>query len=384
MNGKGVQGKLILVKPAEGDAVYDSLNENLYVRNIPSTWNEETIRQFFEAYGPTVSVRMMQALPNTVGQVAMVKFAHAEHAQAARDNANATTPPGEALALNVKYADTPEDKARKQQTRAVKAAAAATGMPLPAMSGMSATLGAQQRYAPYPGAGASGGRGGPAAGGAPPSAAGGGDAGGGLQPQQPQSQSGPQPASAAPQPSTTVPSTMTAAGYDGYGSYYSSAGYYDTSAPPLPGQPQQQQAQSAASGTAAPAPAPWQQAAAQQQPTPAPKPALPGAGGAPVPALTYNPASRILVYGMPDKAGKLDMYENFARFGAVTGVRVGGGPNGFGVVQYGDRESALRALAAMNGATVMGGYQLRVTLSESASGADTAGGAQAPPLPGGV
>ncbi|PNH07588.1 ELAV-like protein 3 [Tetrabaena socialis] len=48
LNGTLVQGKLILVKHAEVDATYDVPNENLYVRNLPNSWNEEDIRQCFE------------------------------------------------------------------------------------------------------------------------------------------------------------------------------------------------------------------------------------------------------------------------------------------------------------------------------------------------
>ncbi|GIL55010.1 hypothetical protein Vafri_10676 [Volvox africanus] len=142
MNGTTVSGKIILVKPAETDAVYDLPNENLYVRNIPVSWNEEDIRQFFEKYGPLVSVRVLPPIPTSVGQVAMVRFQQLEHAQAARDGVNATTPSGEHLPLNVKFADHQDEKTRKQQSRLVKVGSGSIGPGGPGL----------HRYAPYPGA----------------------------------------------------------------------------------------------------------------------------------------------------------------------------------------------------------------------------------------
>ncbi|GIL82846.1 hypothetical protein Vretimale_8199 [Volvox reticuliferus] len=142
MNGTTVSGKIILVKPADTDATYDLPNENLYVRNIPVSWNEEDIRQFFEKYGPLVSVRVLPPIPTSIGQVAMVRFQQLEHAQTARDGANATTPGGEHLPLNVKFADHQDEKTRKQQSRLVKVGNGSNG---PGSTGL-------HRYAPYPGA----------------------------------------------------------------------------------------------------------------------------------------------------------------------------------------------------------------------------------------
>ncbi|EFJ41215.1 hypothetical protein VOLCADRAFT_107765 [Volvox carteri f. nagariensis] len=144
MNGTTVSGRIILVKSADADATYDAPNENLYVRNIPVSWNEEDIRQFFEKFGPLVSVRVLPPISTSVGQVAMVRFQQLEHAQVARDGANATIPHGEHLPLNVKFADNQDEKARKQHSRLVKSTSAG--------SGPGGHISPSQRYAPYPGA----------------------------------------------------------------------------------------------------------------------------------------------------------------------------------------------------------------------------------------
>lgn len=144
LNGTVIMGRSVLVKAADADAQYDSPNENLYVRNAPLHWNEESIRQHFSVFGTVLSVKLLPMQNHSKALAAMVRMGTVEAAEEAKNACNAVVPPGGEMALNVKYADTPEEKARKAQSKITK------------------VLGAPgNRYAPYPMAGGGGPMGGP-------------------------------------------------------------------------------------------------------------------------------------------------------------------------------------------------------------------------------
>lgn len=134
LNGRLCSGKLILVKHADADAPYDTPNENLYIRNIPKKWTEEDLRNHFGPFGEITSVKLMPTSADSPGQVAMVRFAELECATAAREKLNGVPPPGEAVALNVKFADTADEKLRK------------------AMKASKPNAPPSNRFEPYPGA----------------------------------------------------------------------------------------------------------------------------------------------------------------------------------------------------------------------------------------
>eukprot|EP00887_Chlorella_sp_A99_P007204 scaffold2.g7204.t1 len=80
---------------------------------------------------------------------------------------------------------------------------------------------------------------------------------------------------------------------------------------------------------------------------------------APLVPQPYHPAvqSSVCIKGMPGNADRLWLYENFARFGAVAGLRIlidesTGLCNGTGFVNYADPGSAEKARQAMNGMRV--------------------------------
>ena len=110
LNGTMIMGRSVLVKIADTDAQYDSPNENLYVRNAPPQWNEESIRQHFSAFGTVLSVKLLPMQMHSKALAAMVRMGSVEAAEEAKNACNAVVPPGGEMALNVKYADTPEDK----------------------------------------------------------------------------------------------------------------------------------------------------------------------------------------------------------------------------------------------------------------------------------
>ena len=82
----------------------------------------------------------------------------------------------------------------------------------------------------------------------------------------------------------------------------------------------------------------------------------PGMGPPPMVAQQYQAAvqSSICVKGMPTTADRLWLYENFARFGAIAGMRIlideqTGLCNGTAFINYGDPLAAQRARQAMSG-----------------------------------
>ena len=97
-----------------------------------------------------------------------------------------------------------------------------------------------------------------------------------------------------------------------------------------------------------------------------------GMNNAPLVPQQYQPLvqSSLCVKGMPANADRLWMYENFARFGAVAGMRIlideqSGMCNGTGFINFADQVAAERARQAMNGMRA-GDRILHVVVQQSA------------------
>jgi hypothetical protein len=112
---------------------------------------------------------------------------------------------------------------------------------------------------------------------------------------------------------------------------------------------------------------------------------LGGAGAAMIPQQ-YQTAvqSSICVKGMPNTADRLWLYENFARFGAISGMRIlideqTGLCNGTAFINYGDPIAAQRARQSMSGMRA-GDRILHVVVQQqgAGSGGGNGGGGQYP------
>lgn len=115
--------------------------------------------------------------------------------------------------------------------------------------------------------------------------------------------------------------------------------------------------------------------------------------GAPMIPQQYQAAvqSSICVKGMPNNADRLWLYENFARFGAIFGMRIlideqTGLCNGTAFINYGDAIAAQRARQAMSGMRA-GDRILHVVVQQQAaassgSGPSSNAGAQCQPQDG--
>lgn len=94
-------------------------SDNLYLRNLPPSWGETELLALFKPHGDVVECRVLNAGqsgdPSVRGMGALVRMASVDQATAAIDALNQQVPAGGTLPLIVRYADTAEDKARRQQ-----------------------------------------------------------------------------------------------------------------------------------------------------------------------------------------------------------------------------------------------------------------------------
>mmetsp|Transcript_27234 Transcript_27234/g.68544 ORF Transcript_27234/g.68544 Transcript_27234/m.68544 type:complete len:429 (-) Transcript_27234:339-1625(-) len=106
-------------------------SDNLYLRNLPTSWGETELVNLFKPLGDIVECRILNAGqsgdPAVRGMGALVRMASVDQATAAIEGLGQQVPPGGTLPLIVRYADTAEDKARRQQRQIRGAAPAAPG-----------------------------------------------------------------------------------------------------------------------------------------------------------------------------------------------------------------------------------------------------------------
>lgn len=107
-----------------------------------------------------------------------------------------------------------------------------------------------------------------------------------------------------------------------------------------------------------------------------------GASGAPIIPQQYQAAiqSSICIKGMPNTVDRLWLYENFARFGAISGMRIlideqTGLCNGTAFINYGDPNAAQRARQAMSGMRA-GERILQVMVQQQGTAGSGNGGVQ--------
>lgn len=97
-------------------------SDNLYLRNLPPSWGESELKALFKPYGEIVECRVLNAGqggdPSIRGMGALVRMGSVDQATASIDALSQKVPAGGTLPLIVRYADTAEDKARRQQRQA--------------------------------------------------------------------------------------------------------------------------------------------------------------------------------------------------------------------------------------------------------------------------
>ena len=118
MNGALINGTPIEVKLADQDpgekASSGTPSDNLYVRNLPSTWGTEEMTALFSHYGSVMTCRVLHSGEGTRGAGGLVRMSTVSEASQAIAGLNGRIPQGGSDMLFVRYADTPEEKARRK------------------------------------------------------------------------------------------------------------------------------------------------------------------------------------------------------------------------------------------------------------------------------
>ena len=95
-------------------ATKEELNEKrigliVYVGNLPTSWRENDIRNFFEEYGKINSVELIKRNKGFSGS-ALVSFGSLSKAEEAIERLKNTVIPGAARPVNIKWLDTEEQR----------------------------------------------------------------------------------------------------------------------------------------------------------------------------------------------------------------------------------------------------------------------------------
>lgn len=149
MNGFEVEGRVLLVKPADrnagekapprtvsapmtipmsvpmmAQAPMAAASDNIYVGGIPLHWTEAELNVFFGTYGTILSsIVLKDKTTNKSRGSAMVRYADVNTATAAVQTLNGQPVEGSARPLEVKFADKAEEKNAKRTAAAVNAVA---------------------------------------------------------------------------------------------------------------------------------------------------------------------------------------------------------------------------------------------------------------------
>lgn len=122
-NGHNWNGYELEVKFADQDAGPPlsgsgaTPSDNLYIRNLPNNWGDMELAQLFAQFGAVLECRVLHNGDMTRGAGALVRMSTLQQATAAIEGLN-NVGNGTGLPLLVRFADTPEEKARKLAKKA--------------------------------------------------------------------------------------------------------------------------------------------------------------------------------------------------------------------------------------------------------------------------
>ncbi|KAK9849372.1 hypothetical protein WJX84_011388 [Apatococcus fuscideae] len=88
-------------------------SNNLYIRNLPLTTRDSELGTLFAPFGTVLEKKVLAPVEGARGAGALVRMATQQEAAAAIEGLHNRLPLGSALPLLLRYADTPEEKARK-------------------------------------------------------------------------------------------------------------------------------------------------------------------------------------------------------------------------------------------------------------------------------
>jgi hypothetical protein len=88
--------------------------DNLYIRNLPSTWGEAEVVQLFKPYGEVRELRLLNHTEHSGRSVAaLVRMSSVAQATAVIEALNGRMIPGGAQPVILRYADSAEDKVKR-------------------------------------------------------------------------------------------------------------------------------------------------------------------------------------------------------------------------------------------------------------------------------
>lgn len=114
INGSSIEVKLADQDPGEKVSSGGTPSDNVYVRNLPNTWNTEEVNNLFAPYGSVLSCRLLHHGDGIRGAGALVRMSSVQEATQAITSLNGKTPQGSNEVLLVRYADSVEEKARRK------------------------------------------------------------------------------------------------------------------------------------------------------------------------------------------------------------------------------------------------------------------------------
>ncbi|GMH38961.1 hypothetical protein BSKO_06859 [Bryopsis sp. KO-2023] len=124
MNGAIVGNSTLEVKFADQDPTEKAFNgktpsDNLYVRNLPNTFDDRQLRMLFSSYGAVIDCRILHNGEGQRGAGALVRMGSVDESTRAISALNGQRPQGGTDILLVRYADTEEEKAKRKDRKTV-------------------------------------------------------------------------------------------------------------------------------------------------------------------------------------------------------------------------------------------------------------------------
>lgn len=118
-------------------------SDNLYVKNLPPSYSEAELRALFASCGEVVECRLLHKGDGSQGAGALVRMGTMEEAGDAIAHLHGQRLPGAAAPLVVRYADSPEQKAKKQARQGRQQAERSSSLPSSVSSAPSGGLSSQ-------------------------------------------------------------------------------------------------------------------------------------------------------------------------------------------------------------------------------------------------
>eukprot|EP00668_Euglena_longa_P006212 GGOE01007369.1.p1 GENE.GGOE01007369.1~~GGOE01007369.1.p1 ORF type:complete len:517 (-),score=153.81 GGOE01007369.1:1219-2730(-) len=121
VNGMPFEGKRLVVRMADQDkdkGITSAPSDNLYIANLPKHFREPDLHAIFSQFGTIVDLVVLKHLATGQSKGSgMVRFSTVEEASRAKETLNCARLPGLDYPLEVKFAESKEDKVMRQKQK---------------------------------------------------------------------------------------------------------------------------------------------------------------------------------------------------------------------------------------------------------------------------